>query len=211
MSVLSGGVGFKYDDIVIESARAAFAMQGWVKLEGFAPLALLDRIDEGLAISGFSPRSHGDFGAELCSNAGPLTDALMHLANTPSLFELIDAITDCGSIGCFEGRIYRLVPGAGHRDAWHTDMVMGRLVALSVNVGRIPYLGGELHMRRAGSGEVIARVPNVGPGDALLFRLSHDLEHRVSDVSGVEPKTAYAGWFRARPRFEDVMAGRANF
>jgi hypothetical protein len=205
------GGAFCYDDIVIDTARYEFARQGWVKLEGFVSPPLLDHIGEGLAASGFAPRSHGAFGSELCLNAGPLTDLLMHLTNARPIFELVDGITGCGSIGCFEGRIYRFVPGAGHHDDWHSDMVMGRLVALSVNVGRVPYAGGELHLRRADTREVIARVPNVGPGDALLFRLSHDLEHCVSDVTGTEPKTAYAGWFRVRPRFEDVIAGRANF
>ena len=211
MSDLLGGAGLFHDESVIESTRAHFDQYGWVKLERFAPEPLLARIDAGMAASGFEPREHGDFGSELCLRAGPLTEALMRLTNVPALFDLVDAITGCGSIGCFEGRIYRLVPGAGHRDDWHTDMVMGRLVAMSLNVGRAPYQGGELHMRRAGSREIVARVPNLGAGDALFFRLSHDLEHRVSDVVGAEPKTAYAGWFRARPRFEDVLAGRANF
>ena len=39
-------------------------------------------------------------------------------------------------------------------------------------------------------------------GDAILFGLSDDLEHRVGDVHGAFPKTAFAGWFldHADPR-----------
>jgi hypothetical protein len=38
-------------------------------------------------------------------------------------------------------------------------------------------------------------VNNTGFGDAILFRISKDLEHRVTEVVGEVAKTAYAGWF----------------
>lgn len=205
------GLPAKVDNTVIARARDHFEQKSWVRLKGFFSPSLLDIVTDGSPDSGFAPKEHGFYGSELCLQPCALTDRLMHLLNSPHLFGVIDAITGCGTIGCFEGRIYRLVPGAGHRDEWHSDMVMGRLVALSVNVGRERYEGGELALRSARTGELMASVPNVGPGDAILFRLSHDLEHRVSDMRGTVPKTAYAGWFRIRPAFEDVVAGRCGF
>jgi hypothetical protein len=31
--------------------------------------------------------------------------------------------------------------------------------------------------------------------------LANDLEHRVTEVVGIHPKTAFAGWFRSQPDF----------
>ena len=53
-----------------------------------------------------------------------------------------------------------------------------------------PYL-----MKRSGSDEIIQEVYNTGFGDALLFRISNQLKHRVQEVKGTVPKTAFAGWF----------------
>lgn len=193
------------------SGRAHYDAHGWVKLEGFFPAPLLSDIEAGIERSGFETKEHGKVGVELCLRACEMTDRLMHLANAKSVRSLVEELTDAGHLGCFEGRIYRLAPNAGHRDDWHTDMIMGRMVAMSVNLGAAPYEGGTLQIRRAASQELLAEIPNVGRGDAVLFRLSHELEHRITDVKGTVPKTAYAGWFRARPEFDDVMQGRANW
>jgi hypothetical protein len=42
-----------------------------------------------------------------------------------------------------------------------------------------------------------AQVNNTGFGDVLLFRISKDLEHRVTPIMEGVPKTACAGWFLA--------------
>jgi hypothetical protein len=52
-------------------------------------------------------------------------------------------------------------------------------------------------LRRKDSGQVLAHVANTGAGDALIFRISPHLQHRISDLEGAEPKTAFAGWFRS--------------
>ncbi len=195
----------------LADARRDYAARGWCRLRGFFGPSLLAEVDAGLSSGAFVPRSHGAFGSELCLAPSPLTDRLMHLMNEPSVLRRVEELTDAGHLGCFEGRIYRVAPGMGHRDDWHTDMVAGRMVALSINVGREPYLGGRLQLRRSATGQLLEEAENVGHGDALLFRLSHELEHRISDIAGATPKTAYAGWFRARPEFRDVMEGRANF
>jgi hypothetical protein len=90
-------------------------------------------------------------------------------------------------------------------------MIMGRMVAMSLNLGTEPYDGGTLQIRNATTQALLAEVPNAGPGDAVLFRLSHELEHRVTEVRGSVAKTAWAGWFRARPEYDDIVRGRANW
>jgi len=43
--------------------------------------------------------------------------------------------------------------------------------------------------------EILQETRNTGLGDALLFRISADLIHRVQGVTGDHPKIAFAGWF----------------
>jgi hypothetical protein len=45
----------------------------------------------------------------------------------------------------------------------------------------------------------LQEVTNTGLGDAIVFRLSDDLQHRINEVRGAQPKTAFAGWFRSDP------------
>jgi hypothetical protein len=40
------------------------------------------------------------------------------------------------------------------------------------------------------------RFVNKGFGDAIVFRIGGNLEHRVAPVRGAVPKIAFAGWFR---------------
>ena len=99
-------------------------------------------------------------------------------------------------------------PDAGHYDAWHTDNADGRLAVLSINLSPRGYQGGLLQMRERGSEQVITEIANTGIGDALLFRISENLLHRVTGVEGAEPKTAFAGWFSATaPSFADRLRG----
>ena len=76
---------------------------------------------------------------------------------------------------------------------------------MSINLEPIPYAGGVLQIRLRQSEEIIEEVDNVGPGDAILFRIDGALQHRATPVtSGV--KTAFAGWFRSGPSLRDELA-----
>ena len=66
---------------------------------------------------------------------------------------------------------------------------------MSVNLGPRPYDGGVFQLRRRGSEDILCELPNVVPGDAILFQISKELVHQVTPVVGTEPKTAFAGWF----------------
>ncbi|MEO8053458.1 MAG: hypothetical protein ABI833_23915, partial [Acidobacteriota bacterium] len=66
--------------------------------------------------------------------------------------------------------------------------------------------GGVFQLRANGSGEILCELPNIQSGDAILFRISGKLNHRVSPMQGNEPKTAFAGWFRNRgPNFFSAL------
>lgn len=188
------------------AARQRLQRCAYVKLSGLldGPLlvALLDTIDR----TEFYRRVHAGIGVELCAASGAASAALEFLLNDPVLLEAISEITGCGALGCFEGRVYRIVPSGGHYDSWHSDVGQDRLLALSINLGRRPYDGGRLQIRRADSATIIGDVENATPGDAVLFRVHPDLRHRVGAVAGDEPRTAYAGWFRAAPDFRQLLA-----
>lgn len=127
---------------------------------------------------------------------------LLHfLTHDPRLFEVIQQITGCGRIGCFDGRVYRMVPGSQHYDSWHSDMVEHRMIGMSINLSPAVYSGGVFQIRDVDTRQIIHEVANTGLADGILFRLSPQLQHRITDVDGSVPKTAFAGWFQSEPDF----------
>jgi hypothetical protein len=121
--------------------------------------------------------------------------ALSFFPNSPSFLRLIEQITGNPRLGEFRGRVYRMTSSDGHYDLWHDDCVNQRVATMSLNLSREVYSGGALQMRYQDSNEILHEVHNTGLGDALLFRISGNLTHRVQGVVGEVPKTAFAGWF----------------
>lgn len=60
---------------------------------------------------------------------------------------------------------------------------------------------------RCDTRELLQEVRNTGFGDALLFRISENLVHRVQGVTGEHPKIAFAGWF---VQGEDILPAIAK-
>lgn len=138
------------------------------------------------------------------------TELLHFLVNDPRLFQIIQQITGCALIGCFSGRVYHVVPGRGHHDSWHTDMVQRRMIAMSINLSAESYRGGVLQIRERESKRMIHEVANIGLGDAIIFRIASHLEHRIADVEGAVAKTAFAGWFRSQPNYRALLKKRLS-
>jgi hypothetical protein len=137
---------------------------------------------------------------DLCMVSGSALGLLHVLTNDHALFRLIQVVTGCGPLTTFDGSIHRMTPGTTHRDSWHSDMVDSRILALSLNLGRHEYSGGVLQIRDEVSGRIVHEVANRGQGDAIVFRLSDRLRHRVTGVEGLVERTVWAGWFRASHR-----------
>jgi hypothetical protein len=129
----------------------------------------------------------------------------LFLINDEKLFQVIQDVTRCDRIRCFEGRVYRVNPGPEHYDSWHNDIGEDRLVGMSINLSRETYSGGVLQIRDHDTHEVVSEASNTGFGDAIIFRLSRGLQHRITEVDGKTPKTAFAGWFRAQPDFSSLL------
>jgi len=189
----------------LDSMRIAFERDDYVRLPDFMTPPVLELLAGSVERGEFVGRSHDGIGTELCLVSGFATAALQLVSNDPALLDAISAIAGCGPLGSFDGRVYRMVPGAGHYDSWHSDVGENRCVALSINLSRQAYEGGVLQLRHASASEPQHEVPNAGFGSAVLFRVSPALRHRVTAVGGTAPRTAYAGWFRSAPDFEELF------
>ena len=194
----------------LEVLRRKFAEQPYVELPGFVAPALLSIVERAMNAGDFAHRAHPGIGEELCLEAGPATAACQLVFNDPALLDAVTQVAACSVLGCFDGRVYRLEPQAGHYDSWHSDASDNRMVGLSVNLSREPFSGGVLEIRRAVSQQPEYAVPSVAFGSAVLFRISPALRHRVTPVRGGVARTAYAGWFRGSPDFADVFTRALN-
>jgi len=189
-------------------ARQRLLECGYVKLEAFIRPPLLDAILQAIGRTPFYRRVHDGIGVEMCAEPGPASGVLEFLTNDRTIRDTIADLAGCPPIGCFEGRIYRIVPGTDHHDSWHSDVGQDRLLALSINLGVEPFEGGQLQIRQAATQAIVGEVENRTVGDAVLFRIDPSLRHRVAPVSGGVSRTAYAGWFRARPAYTDLLKAR---
>lgn len=195
----------------VDALRASYAQRSCIRLPRFLEPALLGWLQQRIAGASWQELVH--------PLDPPVTDlklmdpvargALKILFQDPSLFAVVRDITGCDAIGSFKGRVYRMDPAA-HHDEWHGDDDDNRLVTLSINLTDGVFAGGGLQLRRRDSLEVLDSVANTGPGDAIMFRIDHALEHRLSDVEGTVPKIAYAGWFQREPSKDFVRLVRSS-
>ncbi len=160
--------------------------------------ALADQIALRVESSGFFRREHEGIGVEACMEVTATLAWLLLLVNDRRMLEVVESITNCGPIGHFDGRVYRLEPSSDHYDSWHDDLGEGRLVAMSINLGTQPYEGGALEVRDRRTG-VIAEAKSAEIGDALLFALGEGLEHRVLPVTGERCANCVRGMVQGRP------------
>lgn len=198
--------------IETNALSSQFDRQHYLRLPGFLQPEILELIQRHVDKGDFAERVHGGIGSnkELCMEANTGSGALLVSVNDEKLFQLIHEVTQCPPIRCFDGRVYRVYAGQGHHDSWHNDFGDHRLVGMSVNLSREPYAGGVLQIRDRDSHNIVAEVPNTGPGDAVIFRLSDRLQHRITEVGGSVAKTAFAGWFKAQPDFVSMLRARGH-
>jgi 2OG-Fe(II) oxygenase superfamily len=179
----------------VDTLRDTFSRDHCVKLPGFIEPTLLRQIHRLVASAEFAEFVHEGIASELKMAVGVCSSVLDFLVNDPRLFAFIREVTACPPIRGFAGRVYRRYPGTHHHDSWHDDLGHHRMVGMSVNLSAGAYEGGTFEIRRVNSDSAIAALPNLGLGDAILFRIDEGFEHQVSALRGSAPKTAFAGWF----------------
>jgi 2OG-Fe(II) oxygenase superfamily len=183
-----------HDDGALPGLRDEFTTHHSVLLPALVEPQLLARIQADIARAQFREFAHGAIATELKMQPNASIGLLQFLVNDRALYRLVENVSGCRPIRMFQGRVYRRLPGQ-HHDSWHTDVHEERLVGMSLNLSAEPYEGGAFEIRRADTERLLVSIANTGLGDAHLFRISPALEHRVTDVRGTRPKTAYAGWF----------------
>ena len=184
------------------TARLAdqFRRQHCVRLPQLVEPRLLGRIQRAIEHGDFRERAHGSVATELCMEADASVGLLHFLVNDPGVYRLIEVISGCLPVRCFSGRVYRHLPGQ-HQHSWHGDLSQDRQIGMSVNLSPDVYEGGTFEIRDVDTEQMFAAIANVGFGDAIIFRLAPTLEHRVTQVRGARPKTAFAGWFQPSPDY----------
>jgi hypothetical protein len=205
-------------DAAVAAARERFLAERCVLLPGFVAPDLLRAVQQQLTDAPFAPFVHAAVGAhvtELVLEEPRLTGRLQFLFNDARIFDTVSRVTGRTGIGCFAARVYRMIPGRGHHDDWHDDLAddgspIQQLAAMSINLSDGVYEGGTLQIRDRGDQRLVHEVANTGTGDAILFALSEQLQHRVTDVTGTAAKTAFAGWFRTAPVYRDMVRAAAG-
>jgi hypothetical protein len=194
----------------LEALRAEFAEFHTFQIRQFIHPSLLEFVLDRLRPEDFKPRPHGKIGSELA------VDTLTNLAvqslqlrmNDAALAQFMEKVTGVCPVKHFEGRVYRMMPGPEHFDSWHDDICEGREIGVSINLSPAPYRGGLFSIKHQGSDQALRCMPNLGPGDAIFFRIHPDLKHMVTGVQGTVGKTAYAGWFHNVALLTDYLKPR---
>ena len=146
-------------------------------------------------------RSAQEFAWDLTVRENELALHVIHfLLNNPRVFSAIQEITGCRKIGSFAGRIYRTMPNQGHRLDWHDDAEHNeRMLGISINLSTERYAGGLFQLREKQSERILCEIGSGNLGDAHLFLILPQLQHRVTPVEGEQARTSAAGWFLSEP------------
>jgi len=190
--------------------RDKFTEQQLLRLPQLIEPAILKRVLEQIDKSEFFSVKYtndvGVLGEETRVSPDSLAIRMMSmLLNNPSLFQVIQQITNCPQIRSYLGRIRRELPNTGQHLSWHNDPDPKRLIAISINLSTEPYSGGLFQMREKASKRILAEIANTGLGDAVIFQVCPDYEHRTNPVEGSVARTTCAGWFYSEPDFLTLL------
>jgi len=179
----------------LDAMRRRFDEHHAIALPRFLDADVLAYVQSCLRDATFTDRDD-DVAREACMADNTMLAMMSLISNDGRLFDIIRRITGCAPIGYFTGRVYALHADAGHYDRWHSDSSDDRRIGMSINLSEREFQGGVFQIRRAAAEAAHWSIANTGPGDAILFRISDDLRHRVTAVVGPAPRVAYAGWFQ---------------
>jgi len=195
--------GIFTDDAAIIAARGEFAAKQSVLLSEFVEPVTLARLMKLLSGVTVGERLHVGksddeiLARELCVESDPMVlRALVFLFNRPELFRIVEQITNCQKIGKFDGRIYMMRPDSEHYHSWHDDLDGNHLIGLSLNLSGERYSGGSFQIREQKTERILNEIFNTIAGDAHIFNIASEFQHRVAPVTGTAAKVAFAGWFQ---------------
>ncbi len=191
---------FSCADSAFRTLQTQFQSDKLVVLPQFFPAPLLASIERQLESTSFV---HSRYHVEHPGSTGlvdeMITDAswvhrIMLLLNEPKLIERLGELTQERELKRFSGRLYKLEQNSGQHLDWHSDFNFGKRIALSINLSPLPFDGGQLQLRNRTTGRLIEHQ-NQTMGDAVIFQIAENLEHRVLPVTGDVAKQTLTGWF----------------
>jgi hypothetical protein len=188
------------DDESDAALAAQFADRHVLEFPDLLQPDVLERLAPAIRTARFVPRSEDGVGARLRERPTRLGNILCFLLQRDALRDWLTRITGVSPLVAVNGAVARFECGGGQGLDWHNDRDQtGRLLAVTINIGDVPYEGGVFEMRRCDTGEVLFAHYHQRPGSALVFRVSKALEHRVTSVSAGGPRTVFSGWYLRKP------------
>jgi hypothetical protein len=122
--------------------------------------------------------------------------ALTHVLKRADLIGWVERATGCGSLETVDGRVVRARANNDDQLLWHDDLDdPRRRLAITINLSEHGYEGGLFELREKRTERLLATHHHLEPGTALIFDVSHDIEHRVLPVTSGGPRCVYTGWF----------------
>jgi hypothetical protein len=121
-----------------------------------------------------------------------------------ALLDWLEDATDIRPLRATAGRLVQTRANSRDELVWHDDMGhLARKLAVVINLSDTPFEGGVFELRAKGSETLLFSHKHVEPGAMLVFAVRPELEHRVTPLTAGGPRRVYAGWFLAKPEFDD--------
>lgn len=128
--------------------------------------------------------------------SGLISKALSLALRRSECLTWVAELVGAHSLNTAEGCIARTC--ANGRDAldWHDDLNDPRRhLAITINLSPDAYEGGQFELRNKHTKTTLFEHRHSEPGSAVLFDVSHELEHRVLPLTSGGPRCVFAGWF----------------
>ena len=193
----------------LEEIKTKFSDELYIKLPNLLAPELLKLIQRNIQSAEYYTLDHGDAGLDLRMVSNPVHELLHRLVNDRKFLNLLEKTTGSKQIKYFTGRVYKMIPGQGHYDEWHTDISWHRVLTLSINLSTEIYSGGILQIRDRKTKKIIQEISNTIPGDAIIFPIFPRLEHMLTPVDGNISKIAFAGWFSSEIPYEFFIQNKS--
>lgn len=173
-----------------------FRAQHAIVCPGLLAAPLLARLTERCDAGRFVPDEVEGLGTRESESPQVVGGALNVLLARAPLYRWLEAVTGCDPIGAVSGRVVQTRPNGTDQLRWHDDLdEPERLLAVTIDLGSVPYTGGVFELRRVGEPDGVRRFRHARAGTGLIFALSPALQHRVTRLEGGGPRRLYTGWF----------------
>lgn len=178
-----------------------FKKNNYLKISNFLDSELALRVKTELKKSNFIETAY-KVGKDETFYDGPLP-VLSFLTRTPLMYQYIETLTERKAVD-FIARGFRMTSKSKGYE-WHTDQTHSQSVGITVCLSKKKYQGGTFLMRHISNPQTIIEIENTIFGDAILFGVGEGWEHKVTPVTGIQPKMSFVGWFFSEKITPDIF------